>query len=104
MKITYTGIHIALAPTQVVELDAEFAKVKKLLDTATGEAQAHVVLKRENNSNHAEVTISWHNHELVGEAGHADLFTAVHAAVGKVQAQAVRLREKERDLKRVPVQ
>ena len=104
MKITYTGIHIGLAPSQVVELEAEFGKVKKLLDTKTGEAAAHVVLKHERNAIQVEVTVSWRNHELVGDAENTDLFTAIHAAVGKVQAQAVRLREKNRDLKRVPAQ
>jgi ribosomal subunit interface protein len=102
MKITYTGRHIGLAPSQTVELEEEFAKVKKLLDTANGEAEARVVLQRDHNSNQVEVTVSWRRHELVGEAEHPDLFTAVHAAVGKVAAQAVKLREKKRDLKRVP--
>ena len=34
MKITYTGRHIVLAPSQTVELEGEFDKIKKLLDTA----------------------------------------------------------------------
>jgi ribosomal subunit interface protein len=104
MKITYTGRHIALAPAQTVELEAEFAKIKKLLDTADGEAEARVVLSHERHLNHAEVTVAWHNHELAGESDHTDLFTAIHAAVGKVEAQALRLRAKWRDLKRVPAQ
>ena len=103
MKITYTGRHIGLAPAQTGELEAEFAKIKKLLDTATGEAEARVVLKHERHLNRAEVTVAWHNHELLGESEHADLFTAIHAAVGKVEAQALRLRTKWRDLKRAPV-
>ena len=36
MKITYTGRRIVLAPAQTVELEEEFAKLKKLLDTANG--------------------------------------------------------------------
>jgi len=102
MKVTYTGRHIGLAPSQTVELEAEFAKIKKLLDTKNGEAEARVILKHEHNTNQAEVVVAWRHHEIAGESEHADLFTAVHAAIGKVAAQVVRLREKARDLKRAP--
>ncbi len=104
MKITYTGRHIGLAPSQTEELEAEFGRIKKLLDTANGEAEAHVILKHEHNANQAEVVVAWRHHEVAGESEHADLFTAVHAAIGKAHAQVVRQIEKARDLKRVPVQ
>jgi ribosomal subunit interface protein len=104
MKITYSGRHIGLAPSQTVELEAEFAKIKKLLDTKNGEAEAHVFLKHEHDMNQVEVKVAWRHHEIAGESEHADLFTAVHAAIHKVQAQVVRQREKARDTKRVPVQ
>ncbi len=96
MKITYTGRHIVLAPAQTVELEAEFARIKKLLDTANGEAEAHVFLKHEHATNEVEVKVTWRHHEIVGEAIHNDLFTAVHQAIGKVHAQVVRQREKAR--------
>ena len=104
MKITYTGRHIGLAPSQTAELEAEFAKIKKLLDTANGEAEAHVFLKHEHGTNQVEVKVAWRHHEIAGESEHMDLFTAVHAAVGKVHAQVIRQREKARDTKRIPVQ
>lgn len=102
MKITYTGRRIVLAPSQTVELEAEFAKLRKLLDTATGEAEAHVFLKHEHQTNQVEVKVTWRHNEVAGESEHADLFTAIHAAIGKVQAQVVRQREKARDTKRAP--
>jgi ribosomal subunit interface protein len=104
MKITYTGRHIALAPSQMTELEAEFAKIKKLLDTTKGEAEAHVFLKHEHNTNQVEVTVMWRHHEVAGDSEHADLFTAIHAAIAKAHAQVLRLREKARDSKRVPVE
>ena len=104
MKITYTGRHIGLAPSQTEELEAEFARLRKLLDTANGEAEARVILKHEHNTNQAEVVVAWRHHEVAGESEHTDLFTAVHAAIGKAHAQVVRQIEKARDLKRVPVQ
>jgi ribosomal subunit interface protein len=104
MKITYTGRHIGLAPSQTVELEAEFGKIKKLFDTANGEAEAHVFLKHEHGTNQVEVKVTWRHHEIEGASENTDLFAAVHAAVGKVHAQVIRQREKTRDTKRTPVQ
>ena len=104
MKITYTGRHIVLAPSQTVELDAEFATLKKLLDPHNGEAEAHVFLKHEHGMNQAEVTVAWSHHEIAGESEHADLFAAIHEAIGKARAQVVRQQQKARDLKRMPLQ
>ena len=100
MKVTYTGRHIELSPVQTTKLAAEFEKVGKLLDNGRGEAEARVVLSHERHLNHAEVTVPYHNHELVGQASDADLFTALHAAAQKLEAQAIRVREKWRDSKR----
>lgn len=104
MKITYTGRHLALAPSQTVELEGEFEKVAKLLDTQKGEAQAHVILSHEHGANQAEVTVVWRHHEVVGQAENGDLFTAIHQAVEKVRAQIQKQREKMRDTKRVAAQ
>jgi ribosomal subunit interface protein len=104
MKITYAGRHISLIPSQVSELEDAFAKVRNLLDTKKGEAEARVTLKHEHNSNEVEVKVTWRHHELAAESEHTDLFTAIHAAVGKIESQALKLRAKARDLKRVPVQ
>ena len=103
MKVTYTGRHIDLAPAQKKNLEAEFAKVGHILDNGKGEAHAHVVLSHERHLNHAEVTVPYHHHELVGQASDTDLFAAIHAAVGKLEAQAIKLKEKYRDERRVPV-
>lgn len=91
-----------LSPAQTEKLTAEFEKVGKILDNGKGEAGAHVVLSHERHLNNVEITVSYHNHELVGAGSDADLFSAVHAAVGKLEKQAVRVREKWRDSKRVP--
>jgi ribosomal subunit interface protein len=104
MKITYTGRHMALAPSQTVELEAEFGKISKLLDTPKGEGEARVVFSHEHGANQAEVTVLWRHHEIAGKAEHADLFTAIHAAVQKVNTQIVRQRARARDVKRVAVQ
>jgi ribosomal subunit interface protein len=104
MKVTYTGRHIDLSPEQSRKLETEFAKVAKLLDNNRGEAMAHVVLAHEHDENSAEVTVPYHNHELVGRASGPDLFSALHSAVGKLESQAIKVREKWRDERRAPKQ
>ena len=103
MKVTYTGRHVDLAPAQAKNLELEFEKVGKILDNGKGEAQARVILSHERHLNHAEVTVPYYNHELVGQASDEDLFTAIHAAVGKLEVQAIRVRERWRDGQRAPV-
>jgi putative sigma-54 modulation protein len=102
MKVTYTGRQMDLSPAQSQKLKAEFEKVGRMLDNGRGEADAHVVLSHERYLNNVEITVPYHNHELVGEGSDPDLFCAIHAAVGKLEKQAVRVREKWRDSKRVP--
>lgn len=103
MKVTYTGRRIDLSPEQTEKLEQEFVKVGRMLDNGQGEAQARVVLSRDHQINMAEVTVAYHGHEFAGSASHDDLFTALHTAVGKLEAQAHRLREKWRDSKRAPL-
>ena len=102
MKVTYTGRHIDLSPDQSLKLTSEFEKIGKMLDNGKGEAEARVVLSHERHLNNVEITVPYHNHELVGHGSEPDLFTAIHAAIGKLEAQAVRVREKWRDSKRTP--
>lgn len=104
MKITYTGRHIGLAPSQTVELESEFDKISKLLGDKKTEAQAHVILRHEHGANQAEVTVSWRQHEVAAQAENGDLLTAVHAAVDKVHTQILRQRTKARDTKRAAAQ
>jgi putative sigma-54 modulation protein len=101
MKITYTGRHVDLSRAQSQKLTEQFEKVGRLLDNGKGDAEAHVVLSHERYSHNVEVTVPYHNHELVGQGSDADLFVAIHAAVEKLEKQALRVREKFREGKRV---
>ena len=102
MKVTWTGRHMDLSPAQSQKLVAEFEKVGRILDNGKGEAGAHVILSHERHLNNVEITVPYHNHELIGEGSDADLFSAIHAAVGKLEQQALKVRAKWRDGKRVP--
>jgi putative sigma-54 modulation protein len=92
MKITYTGRQVELAPAQLKKIEAQFAKVGKLLD-GREQKEAHVVLSLERHLHQAEITVNYHNHELVGIGSNVDLITAIHSAIekaGKAEHQGPR--------------
>jgi putative sigma-54 modulation protein len=101
MKITYTGRQVELKPAQFKKLEAQFAKISKLLD-GRHETDAHVVLSTERHLHHAEVNVNYYNHALVGIGSDADLFTAIHSASEKLEKQLLKTRAKWRDSKRAP--
>ena len=101
MKITYTGRHVELRPAQQKKLEAQFAKVGKLLD-GKRESEVHVVLSLERHLNHAEATINFFGHQLAGAGSSPDLFTSIHEAADKLAKQVMKARAKWRDTKRTP--
>jgi putative sigma-54 modulation protein len=100
MKITYTGRQVELAPAQLKKIEAQAAKVGKLLD-GREQKEAHVILSLERHLHQAEVTVNYHNHQLVGVGSNADLFTAINSAIEKLEKQVLKIRTKWRDTKRV---
>src|SRR5579871_3694432 len=101
MKITYTGRQVELAPAQLKKIEAQSAKVGKLLD-GREQKEAHVILSLERHLHQAEITVNYHNHPLVVAASNADLFTAIHSAIEKLEKQAIKVRAKWRDNQRTP--
>jgi putative sigma-54 modulation protein len=101
MKITYTGRQVELAPAQLKKLEARFSKIGKLLD-GRRECEGHVILSLQRHLQHAEVTVNYYGHQLVGLGSDNDLFTAIHSAAEKLEKQAVKARTKWRDTKRAP--
>ena len=96
MQVTFTGIHHELPPKIQSKLDAKFAKLAKLLD-GRGEHKAHVVVGHQKRSFRAEVTVQFYDHQFVGVGTHTDLFTALSAALEKLDSQAVRQKDKWRE-------
>src|ERR1039457_66405 len=95
MKITYTGRQVELAPAELKKLEARFAKIGKLLD-GKRECEAHVILSLERHLHHAEATVRYFNHQMVGLGSSANLFEAIHAAAEKLEKQAVKTKTKWR--------
>jgi ribosomal subunit interface protein len=99
MQVTYTGIHHDLPAKVQAKLDAKFAKLSKLLD-GRGEHKAHVVLSQERQSYKAEITVNFYDHQFVAIGKNKDLFKAMAAALEKLDAQAVKQRNKWRETHR----
>jgi putative sigma-54 modulation protein len=101
MKITYTGRQVEIVPAQLKKIEAQFAKVGKLLD-GREEKEAHVVLSLERHLHQAEITVNYYNHQLIGVGSNVDLITAIHSAIEKLEKQTIKVRAKWRDTKRTP--
>ena len=95
MKVTYKGMPHALPAKVQQKLDGKFAKLAKLLD-GRGEREAHVIVTQERRLCCAEITVQFHDHQLVGKASDVDLFTALSMALEKLDSQAVKQRTKWR--------
>jgi len=104
MKVHYTGKTQELSPAQQRKLEGKFARLARMLDMKQGEREAHVILRTERHVHNAEITVRFHDHDLVGAGCGADDFTAIHQAIEKLEKQIHKLREKGRDLKRIPRQ
>jgi len=102
MNISYTGKMERFYPAQTEKVDARFAKLAKLLDGKKGERSAHVILTKKRSFHHAEITVNYMDHSLVGEAQDNDQFLAVTSALDKLEKQVLKLREKRREVKSGP--
>jgi ribosome hibernation promoting factor len=99
MKITYKGMPHSLPVKLQQKLDGKFGKLAKFLD-GRGEREAHVIVAQERHLYRAEVTVQFYDHQLVGIGSDSDLFTALWAALEKLDGQAVKQRGKWREMHR----
>ncbi|MBK5290898.1 MAG: ribosome-associated translation inhibitor RaiA [Acidobacteriia bacterium] len=99
MKIHYTGKLETISPALEKKLAARYAKLAKLLD-GRSEKEAHVILAAERYSKRAEITVNYFDHSMVGTGSASDSFTALIAALDKLERQVIRQRTKWRDTKR----
>jgi putative sigma-54 modulation protein len=101
MRLTFTGRQVELAPAQLQKIQARASKLARFLD-GKEEREAHVTLGLERGRHTAEITVNYFDHPLVGAAANPDMFTAIHAAVEKLEKQAIKVRAKWRDNQRGP--
>jgi putative sigma-54 modulation protein len=101
MKITYTGKQEKLYPAQTKKLEVRFTKLAKVLD-GKGEKSAHVILTNKRGVHNAEITVNYLDHALVGADVNADQFSAITAALDKLEKQILKVRDKRREGKKGP--
>lgn len=98
MNVIYTGNYKPTAE-QAKKLNGKFAKLAKLVEKK-GQREAHVVLRTVRHLQHAEITMHFHDHALVGKGANADAFNAVLEAIDKLEGQAKKHSARWRDAKR----
>lgn len=99
MIVHYTGRNVDLSAEQIAQVEADFAKLSRLID-GRGEYEAHVVVAQQRHLRKVEVTVPWRDHTLVGEGSGTDLAAAIHDAIDKTTKQAVKIKSRLRDTKR----
>jgi putative sigma-54 modulation protein len=99
MKVSYKGIKDDLPVKLQQKLEAKFAKLSKFVD-GRGEKQAHVVVTSERHLHKAEITLHIHNQQLVGIASDSDVFSAMCAALDRIEKQVAKQGARWRDTTR----
>jgi len=99
MKITFTGKQDKLTASQERKLALAFGRLSKHLDRR-GEKVAQVILSTERHLKYAEVRMNYYGHSIIGQGADSDQFISMMDAVGKIEKQVMRNREKWREGKR----
>lgn len=99
MKVHYTGRDIEITDREKKKLQGKFEKIHRIL-SAGRNLEAHVTLKRQRHRCEVEVTLRALQHTLVVSEVNAHPFTALSAAVDKLEQQAVRNKHKLIEVRR----
>lgn len=93
MKIDYTGRKAELSDRERGKLQRKLDKVQRIL-TGRADLEAHVILTKQRHLFEAEVTLRALRHTLVVGSTGVTTFAAMHAALEKLEKQAVRNKHK----------
>ncbi|MEJ7607848.1 MAG: ribosome-associated translation inhibitor RaiA, partial [Bryobacteraceae bacterium] len=95
MNITCTGKQEHLHPDQETSLKTKIAKISKLIEgNGHGGKKAHFILDQHKNQFHAEITLNYLDHSLVGEHSDSEQFAAISVALDKLEKQLLKVRDK----------
>lgn len=97
MKFEYTGRHIEVTPAIRRHVEEQFKKLKDVFNGT--EPRVHVILEVEKNRQIGEVIVHWRDHTLTATDTNADMYMALSRAVGKIEKQARKLKNKVIDRK-----
>ena len=93
MRIEYTGRKADLTERERVKVERKLAKIQRIL-TRRDDLETHVRLSRQRHLCEAEVMLRALRHTLVVAGTGSTTFTAVNAALDKLERQAVRNKHK----------
>jgi len=99
MQIEYTGRQVTITKPLRVMADEGIERIGKILGKATS---AHVVLTAEKYRQMAEVTVKSRLQTILGASESTNLEIALREALEKAVNQAIRCKERMRDVKRKP--
>ena len=100
MEIEYTGRQVAVTDEMRAIAGPILDRVEKMLGHG---ASAHVIVSTEKNRQIAEVQVKSGVHDLVGlSESTSSMSTALHEALHRAEAQAIRFKEKRATQKRLP--
>ena len=100
MEIEYTGRQVAVTDEMRAMAGPILDRVEKMLGHG---ASAHVIVTTEKNRQIAEVQVKSGVHDLVGlSESTSSMSTALHEALHRAEAQAIRFKEKRATQKRLP--
>lgn len=99
MRLVYTGRNVEFPPQQMRKLDSRLGRISKLLGR-NGDKDGHVIVRQERHLQNVEITVNAWDHQMVALGADTDLFTAMNAALERLEKQVSRLRAKWRDTKR----
>jgi len=102
MEFEFTGRHVEITPTVERLVRKELQRLDRMFDSAP--MRAHVILSSEKHRQCAEIVVHWREFVFTGIAENNELNQSITSAAGKVQKQALRLKEKfnTKKRKRVP--
>jgi putative sigma-54 modulation protein len=99
MIIEYTGRQFIVTEKYRVQAEAGLERISKLVG---GSASAHVILTIDKYRKIAEITVKNGSPDMVANCESAEMMTALHDALAKIEQQAVRYRQKTTTIMRHP--
>jgi putative sigma-54 modulation protein len=98
MRFEYTGRHIEVTPALRAHVEEQFKKLDHIFNGAP--ARAHVILDVEKDRHIGEIVVNWRDHAFTVKETNRDMYLALTKAVGKLEKQTLKLKQKNTDRKR----
>ena len=92
MTFEYTGRHVVVSPAIRKHVEDHFKKLAHIFNDST--ARTHIIIDVEKNRHIGEIVVYWRDHTLTAKVVNADMYMALTAAIGKIEKQASKLKNK----------